>query len=512
MPAKSQQQQKFMGMVHALNKGDIKPSDVSKSVRDVAKTIKKSDAKDFASTKHNKIPRKVKEQLLTAFKEYAAKMGRDNLGGDDYTSKRKGGLRDFDGYDNVDYNKDMPQDESVNEATRGQIHKAAKKGSFPITIVVVKNGKVIHQELVKTPEAVPASFKVIEKKYKGATISIEDKTGKRLYEGMFSTLDQIRKDSKDVRDFVKNVFKDRDFIKMKNDKEFIKYLKSIYEGVDESKGVPQNYMQGRTSDYHTALRGKNRDYSGGTNFKKNNHGHPDIEKDDEDQETNSLSVKQTKIKSETFKVAGRPVKVNKGKSKNGTDWTVTFKNGKTVPLSDVLSLIKPTPKITKEEMGNLSSSERLELYKLYSKAMKAMPGSPNQKKIKVLINKLRKKADLKPLPISEYGQRLDLSYIEDMEAKLKGTPEPKDAIDRHIDEYIGGSYEFTRGDNYGQNSVNEIGIFPISNYVRDMIPRNMINTVNRQNKEKFNAVIDDLIRTLNHFWKKNNIPYRVRKR
>ena len=60
-----------------------------------------------------------------------------------------------------------------------------------------------------------------------------------VYEGMFSTLDQIRQDSKDVRDFVKNVFKDRDFMKMKNDKEFIKYLKSIYEGVDESKGVPQ---------------------------------------------------------------------------------------------------------------------------------------------------------------------------------------------------------------------------------------------------------------------------------
>tara|TARA_B100000029_G_scaffold30161_1_gene28917 strand:- start:500 stop:2092 length:1593 start_codon:yes stop_codon:yes gene_type:complete len=51
-----------------------------------------------------------------------------------------------------------------------------------------------------------------------------------LYEGYFSTLDQIRKDSKDVRDFVKNVFADRDFKRMKNDKEFIKYLKSIYEG------------------------------------------------------------------------------------------------------------------------------------------------------------------------------------------------------------------------------------------------------------------------------------------
>ena len=41
MPAKSKQQQKFMGIVHALNKGDVKPSDVTQSVRDVAKTIKK---------------------------------------------------------------------------------------------------------------------------------------------------------------------------------------------------------------------------------------------------------------------------------------------------------------------------------------------------------------------------------------------------------------------------------------------------------------------------------------
>jgi hypothetical protein len=45
-----------------------------------------------------------------------------------------------------------------------------------------------------------------------------------------------------------------------------------------------------------------------------------------------------------FKVAGRPVEVNQGKKADGTDWTVTFKNGKTFPLSDVLALIKPFPK------------------------------------------------------------------------------------------------------------------------------------------------------------------------
>jgi len=286
-------------------------------------------------------------------------------------------------------------------------------------------------------------------------------------------------------------------------------------------------MQGRTSDYHTALRGKNRDYSGGTNFKKNNHGHPDIEKDDEDQETNQLSVQQTKLK---------------------------------------------------EEMGKLSSSERIELYKLYSKAMKAMPGSPNQKKLKVIINKLRKKADLKPLPINEakldhhrisgnsiellvrhnreklairfkdkrildkmgfdwskpkniekllslkkfpkgmsvsksfheYGQRLDLSYLEDEEARLDGTPKPKDAIDRDIDEYSGGSYEYTKGDQYGQNSVNEVGVFPVTNYIKGIIPQGRLDTNTPEAKRKSEKLVKDLRNTLNKFWKQHDIPFKIR--
>ena len=104
-------------------------------------------------------------------------------------------------------------------------------------------------------------------------------------EGMFSTIDQIRQDSKDVRDFVKNVFKDRDFRKLKNDKEFLKYLKSIYEGTNESKGVPQNYTNLKVELQITIwyLRGKNRDYSGGTNFNKKDPGSTDIENEDDDQ-------------------------------------------------------------------------------------------------------------------------------------------------------------------------------------------------------------------------------------
>ena len=64
MPAKSKAQQKFMGMVHALQKGEIKPSDVSDKVKKVAKDMKKKDAEDFASTKHKGLPKKVKESTL----------------------------------------------------------------------------------------------------------------------------------------------------------------------------------------------------------------------------------------------------------------------------------------------------------------------------------------------------------------------------------------------------------------------------------------------------------------
>ena len=53
--AVSKKQQKFMGMVHATQKGE-KPA--SKEVAKVAKTMKKKDAEDFASTKHKGLPEK----------------------------------------------------------------------------------------------------------------------------------------------------------------------------------------------------------------------------------------------------------------------------------------------------------------------------------------------------------------------------------------------------------------------------------------------------------------------
>ena len=59
--AVSQQQQKFMGMAHAIQKGE-KIKGASPELKKVAKTMKKSDVKDFAATKHEGLPKKVKSK------------------------------------------------------------------------------------------------------------------------------------------------------------------------------------------------------------------------------------------------------------------------------------------------------------------------------------------------------------------------------------------------------------------------------------------------------------------
>ena len=60
--AVSKQQQKFMGMVHAMQKGE-KVKGASPELKKVAKGMGKKDAKDFAATKHKGLPQKVTEGL-----------------------------------------------------------------------------------------------------------------------------------------------------------------------------------------------------------------------------------------------------------------------------------------------------------------------------------------------------------------------------------------------------------------------------------------------------------------
>lgn len=77
MPAKSQAQQKFMGMVHAFKKGDT--PNASASVKKAASSMSDSEAEKFASTSHTGLPKKMHKentlgQIIGQYNSYGAKL------------------------------------------------------------------------------------------------------------------------------------------------------------------------------------------------------------------------------------------------------------------------------------------------------------------------------------------------------------------------------------------------------------------------------------------------------
>ena len=69
----------------------------------------------------------------------------------------------------------------LGEASLSKVYNAARKGSYPITLVAIENGKVVDQKLVGTPEIVPAAFNEMQKEFPKAQINIEDRKGKILF-------------------------------------------------------------------------------------------------------------------------------------------------------------------------------------------------------------------------------------------------------------------------------------------------------------------------------------------
>ena len=74
MPAVSKKQQKFFGIVRAIQKGEMAPT--TPETAKAAADMKKGDVKKFASTKHKGLPNKVlqKEELDSDDKPFLKKL------------------------------------------------------------------------------------------------------------------------------------------------------------------------------------------------------------------------------------------------------------------------------------------------------------------------------------------------------------------------------------------------------------------------------------------------------
>jgi hypothetical protein len=127
--AVSQAQQKFMGMVHAAQKGS---KAASPEVAKVAKTMGKKDARDFAATKHAGLPQHVAEATCNECGMYESKCSCDHTNEGKVTHPEKGVTRhtktDFPGYPSDDLEKDDDdKDAPKAKGGKGRPRKATTK-------------------------------------------------------------------------------------------------------------------------------------------------------------------------------------------------------------------------------------------------------------------------------------------------------------------------------------------------------------------------------------------------
>jgi hypothetical protein len=118
-------------------------------------------------------------------------------------------------------------------------HKDFKlMGKDGIPYIMAYDDKIgTHLVPVKIIEATDAEEKEFHTKLDTLVHNTFGKSPEEMEESVGAELDLIKQSSKDVKDFLKNVFKDSDFRAMKSDKDFIKYLKSIYEGVSVNESI-----------------------------------------------------------------------------------------------------------------------------------------------------------------------------------------------------------------------------------------------------------------------------------
>ena len=141
MPALSKKQQRFFGIVRAIQKGEQAPTtpETAKAARD----MKKGDVKDFASTKHKGLPEKKVKKEESKLNEYYGMPG----GMGSSASKR---LRAD--YDDEEYLKIKAKKDSLLAAVRRGREKRKKmkeESSYKSRDVIMKKAKPLHKHLYK---------------------------------------------------------------------------------------------------------------------------------------------------------------------------------------------------------------------------------------------------------------------------------------------------------------------------------------------------------------------------
>lgn len=78
MPSVSRSQQRLMGQALAYKRGEIKSKDLdpryAERIKKVAKSMTQKKLRDFAKTKHKKLPERVEERKILNFEMFVNEM------------------------------------------------------------------------------------------------------------------------------------------------------------------------------------------------------------------------------------------------------------------------------------------------------------------------------------------------------------------------------------------------------------------------------------------------------
>ena len=160
MPAVSKAQQKFFGIVRAIQKGEMAPT--TPETAKAAADMKKKDVKDFASTKHKGLPDKKvakeayyggeeqrkkdeKKKKIDAFMDKAMpKRTFDQMGRE--TDRRTGKLKEG----KLDPKVKRSMDDFFRQVFNAKIpHQIAEEDNFSQKDKILKKAKPLHKHLYK---------------------------------------------------------------------------------------------------------------------------------------------------------------------------------------------------------------------------------------------------------------------------------------------------------------------------------------------------------------------------
>ncbi len=578
MPSVSKQQQKFMGIVRAIQKGDAPASKFSKAARDAAKDMSKSDVKKFAKTKHKGLPKKVKQELLDRLKkEYAfyhtGVTSRKRKHDDDNNLGRKkkhsgqpdieeGMVKPKRGHEFFQLTKDVELDYISGHSGIGlkvpgvMLHNVVsqfkgKKGAYIIDYFgrhfyvdmkkrqqmdILPIGNKYQKKLrwntnYKTVDMAPdySDWKNFKKPVKENVVKNHD--GKAApygsgYEKVDEKLDidMLRPHQKSMLATLFNQFGKRrgytaqNIGKKASEQEIKDILKRSKPFI---KKTSSQYKQ-EFRDLLHALKG----FREGVN--------EDMDVGHQDDEPNMLKSTVLKIKESA------ELLLQKLDKYDDMDGEVDFPNwwqSKIILSKDYIQ--KAADYLDGEEKTSETMDRNFRTYdndegddegpvdegpmdrifggipyKKQGKTSFTTVGIPDSVKNKII--KRAKKAGKIAKPNMKGGITIFEGMFSTIDQIRRDSKNVRDFVknvftdrdfkrmknDKEFIKYLKSIYE--------GKSINEVGVFPISNYIKGMIPSNKLTIMNDRDRERVKTLVKDLVFTLNDFWKSHKIPFRVR--